>query len=152
MRLAEALLRRKELEERLHDLRGWLAQSARVPEDERPAEEPARLLAEIEAVLAHLEALDVWIGKTCVLGTLPDGMSFAEARARMKTLRLKRQILLQAAEAAAGAGGCDRSTSGRHGPPLSAAALRREADSLLKECTRLEARIQEVSWQAELQD
>lgn len=138
MRLAEALLRRKELEERLRDLRGRLSRSARVPEGERPAEEAARLLAEIEAVLAHLEALHVWIGKTCVLSTLPDGMSFAEARARLRTLRLKREILLQAAEAAAGARDVD--------------ALRREADGLLKECTRLEARVQETSWQAELLD
>lgn len=140
MKLAEAQLRRQELEERLTDLRRRLARAT----GDEPSEDPRALLAEIEAVLAHLEALHVWIGRTRVLAGLPDGTSFVEAEARLETLRRKRQILLEAAEALA-----DRRAAA---PGLHPGALSRQADALLREHAELATRVQEHTWQTPLMD
>lgn len=154
VKLAEALQRRGQLHEHLRGLRARLARNARAPEGGRPAEEPAALLAQIEAVLAQLEALEVWIAKTSVLSTLPDGMSFSEAAARRDTLLVKREILLEAADAAEAAAGQARPEAAgeRLVPAVDADALREEAEALLREHDELEARFRAGTWEADLLD
>ena len=52
MKLAEALANRADLQKRLEQMRGRLAQSALVQENESPPEDPRELLAETERLLA----------------------------------------------------------------------------------------------------
>ena len=73
MRLAEAPANRADVQRRLEQMRGRLAQSAVVQEDERPPEEPEELLRETERLLAELEDYIGDINRTNLETTLPDG-------------------------------------------------------------------------------
>lgn len=57
MKLAAALVERKAAQQKLAELNERLQRAAVVQEGERPAEEPAALLAELEEVDARLERL-----------------------------------------------------------------------------------------------
>ncbi|HMQ30833.1 MAG TPA: hypothetical protein PKD53_08890 [Chloroflexaceae bacterium] len=67
MKLAEALVERKAAQQKLAELNERLQRVAVVQEGERPAEEPAALLAELGEVAGRLEGLIVAINH-------PDGL------------------------------------------------------------------------------
>jgi len=86
MKLAEALLERKALKERIKELRERAERDARVQEGDRPAEEPAVLMAEVERLAARLEQLIVAVNRTNMAVRLPDGRTLMEAIARRDVL------------------------------------------------------------------
>ena len=64
MKLAEALQERADLNKRISQIGERLADNCFVQEGERPAEEPARLLDELEAAVSRLELLIAAINAT----------------------------------------------------------------------------------------
>ena len=88
MILAEALANRADVQRRLEQMRGRLAGSALVQEDERPPEEPEELLQETERLLAELEDYIGRINRTNLEATLPDGTTLTAALARRGRARL----------------------------------------------------------------
>ena len=65
MKLAEALIERSDLQRRISELEGRLANNARVQEGEKPAEKPQELMKELDECIAALEEL-VQIGRAHV--------------------------------------------------------------------------------------
>ena len=57
MKLAEALQERADLNKKISDLRGRLNQNSLVQEGEKPNEDPAVLMQELEATIARLQQL-----------------------------------------------------------------------------------------------
>ena len=57
MKLANALAQRADLQRRMAQLASRLMNNAKVQEGERPAEEPAELLAQLEEISRQLEAV-----------------------------------------------------------------------------------------------
>ena len=57
MKLAEALQERADLNKKISDLRGRLNQNSLVQEGEKPNEDPAVLMQELEAAIARLQQL-----------------------------------------------------------------------------------------------
>ena len=99
MKLAEALLERKSLKEKIESLRNRLAENAMVQEGDLPAEDPAALMAELDSTLAALETLIKQINATNNMCQLPDGTSVSEAVVRRDLLRMRRETLEQVAQA-----------------------------------------------------
>ena len=73
MKLAEALLERKSLKEKIESLQARLAENAMVQEGDTPAEEPQALMAELNAAIDELENLVKQINRTNNSAQLPDG-------------------------------------------------------------------------------
>lgn len=64
MKLAEALQERADIQKRLSQLRGRLLNNAKVQEGEKPVEEPAQLLQEMDGMVERLEELILRINMT----------------------------------------------------------------------------------------
>ena len=150
MRLAEALANRADVQRRLEQMRGRLAQSALVQEDERPPEEPEELLRETERLLTELEDYIGRINRTNLLATLPEGITLTVALARRDVLGLRYGLLKRLVGAAS-----DRVQ--RYGvaeirvlPTVEVASLRRQMDEVARERRELDTAIQAVNWTTEL--
>jgi len=152
LKLAETLLERKELLERLKVLRERLVADAKVQEGDRPSQEPEELLAEAEAQCRRLQELVVAINRANLRVCLPDGRTLTEAIAERDVLRLWHGFLVAVADAAVPSR--DRFGMGRqeikYVATVDVAALRKRADEVAKACRDLDAEIQAVNWQAEL--
>lgn len=152
--LAEALVERKALKQRLESLRNRLATYARVQEGEKPAEEPAELLAEVERAAADLERLIAAINRTNV-ATLLDGeerLSLMAAIARRDMLALRQSIL----EATIAAATPTRErwaitrTELRAVATVDVAGMQRQVDALAKARRELDTRLQAANWATHL--
>lgn len=137
MKLAEALARRRQLTDALAYLRGRLRPDPGSAGGAPSPEEARVLLAHAEAVLAELEALTVWIEKTLLGTALPDGMTLVEALAHLDTLRIRGNLLREAAGAL---------------PAGDAATLRKRDEENAERLRMLEERLQAAGAEAELLD
>ena len=71
-RLAEALVERKSLQDRLARLQQRLTASAKVQEGDQPAEPPGDLMAEMERTLSQIKRLTILINRTNSQTRMPD--------------------------------------------------------------------------------
>jgi hypothetical protein len=90
MKLAEALIRRKALQENLEQLASRLKRIAKVQEGDTPAEPPQELLTALEADRQELQTLIVQINRANLRATLADGTTLMEAIVRRDILKLRR--------------------------------------------------------------
>lgn len=87
MKLAEALIRRKALQENIDQLRSRLVKVAKVQEGDTPAEQPQVLLTALDTTLQELQTLIVQINRANLGATLPDGVTIMEAIAQRDILK-----------------------------------------------------------------
>lgn len=150
MRLAEALANRADVQRRLEQMRGRLAQSALVQEDERPPEEPEELLRETERLLAELEGYIGRINRTNLQATLPDGTTLTAALARRDVLGLRYGLLKRLVGAASDRVQRYGAAEIRVLPTVEVASLRRQMDDIAQEKRELDIAIQAVNWTTDL--
>ena len=93
MKLAEALIQRADAQRRLEQLRQRLARSARVPEGERPPEDPQELLREVDEVIADMLRLIRQINRTNAVTSLDEQRTLTDALAERDILMKERSIL-----------------------------------------------------------
>ncbi|MBR6236200.1 MAG: DIP1984 family protein, partial [Firmicutes bacterium] len=92
MKLATALSQRADLQKRTAELNTRLRNNAKVQDGEQPAEKPAELLKELDAVLLQLEELVARINLTNS-STVFEGKTVTELIARRDMLSKKLGIL-----------------------------------------------------------
>lgn len=155
MKLAEALAQRAAATRRVEQLRTRIVASARYQEGESPAEDAARLLIEVAAVLDELESLIRRINRTNATVAMDDGETVTDALARRDVMRLRHAVITAAADAAAGRD--ERRLAVRQLrselamlSALPVADLRGRADVLAREMRVLDVRIQRTNWEADL--
>jgi hypothetical protein len=155
VKLAEALVQRKALKDKMERLRQRLRDNARVQESDQPSEDPVALLRETDTVLAELEALMVRINRTNLATAMPDGQgTLMEAIAHRDMLNLKRSILGALVEAA----GVPRErwavtrSEIRFRSTVDVAQMQKEIDALAKAHRELDTQVQAVNWLVELVD
>lgn len=155
MKLAEALIERKALKEKITRLRERLAQNAQVQEGETPQEEPRALLTETDAAIETLYALTIRINATNIRTPLAEGdaRNVMDAIAERDMLMLKRTILAQLVQAAVvtrtSSYGVTRNEI-KFRATVDVAALQKEIDALAKQYRELDTRIQACNFVAEL--
>ena len=82
MKLAEALIQRKAMLEKIESLRGRIVDNAKVQEGDRPGEDPLALLGELEGMVDELGRLIVRINETNNQGTpAPKGLNITASSA-----------------------------------------------------------------------
>lgn len=154
MTLAEALVERKGLKERLESLKQRLAVNARVQEGDAPTETPEALLAQVDAAIADLERLVVAINRTNLAAQLPgeEGWSLMEAIARRDMLTLRQGILqatIDVAQTTRERWAMTRNEV-RSIAVVNVAAMQKEIDALGKQRRELDMRLQAANWTVRL--
>jgi hypothetical protein len=153
-KLAEALVERKALQERLTRLHTRLAASAKVQEGDTPAEQPGELIEEARRILADIKRLTMQINFTNLQTTIPgDGSSLMEAIAERDRLRDERNLLEQLGTAARldpnrGYGATRNEIKWRS--TVDVADLQKQIDALSQSYRLLDTRIQEANWLTDL--
>ena len=88
MKLAEALQERADIQKRLSQLRGRLLNNAKVQEGEKPVENPAELLQEMDGMILRLEELILHINMTNAR-TADNGETLTSLLAKRECLQKK---------------------------------------------------------------
>jgi hypothetical protein len=150
MRLAEALILRADCQKRLEQLKVRLTRSAKVQEGERPPEEPADLLADVERTAAELESLIRRINRTNAQTALDGGATLTDALAARDVLGVRRSIYADLAAAATVTQDRYSKSEVKFKSTVSVAETQQRADALAKAFRELDARIQEANWRTDL--
>lgn len=150
MKLAEALQERADIQKRLSQLRGRLLNNAKVQEGEKPVENPAELLQEMDGMILRLEELILRINMTNS-ATMDNDETLTALLAKRECLQKKvglmRDFLDRAGELV------ERSayTEIKVHSTVSVPEKRKELDALSKDLRSLDSRIQQLNWLTELQ-
>ena len=151
MKLAEALQERADLNRRIEQLRYRLNNNVLVQEGEKPAEDPAALLRELEECLSRLEWLIARINLTnCAVKV--EGKSLTELIARRDVLSLRADAYRRLVEE--GSQNTHRATRTEI-KILSAVdvpALQRQADEASRELRLLDNTLQATNWTSDLME
>ncbi len=150
MKLAEALLIRKELKKKVGVLKERIAKNAIVQEGDVPTEEPEALIRNAFSALREEAVLVGRINRTNMRCTLPDGMTMMEALARRDRLINEHAVLQGAIESAHG--GYQVRQQLKWVKVFDVAALQKEVDDLDIRIREFNVTIQETNWLTELEE
>ena len=151
MKLAEALILRADLQNRLEQLRERLTMNALVQEGEEPAEKPAELLAELDSMSGKLESLISAINLTNA-ATLVEGKTITELLARREVLTQRISLmrsLLDTANRTVMRGSRNEVKVHSTVPVVD---LRRQTDKQAEALRKLDTSIQAVNWTTDLKE
>lgn len=150
MKLSEALIFRADHQRRLEQLKLRILRNAKVQEGEKPAEDPAVLVAEVEQLAAELTRLIQRINATNASTQLGDGLSIADAIAVRDMLRIRAAVYRDLAQAATVTQDRYTKSEVKFQSTVNIAEMQRYADELAREHRDLDAKIQAANWQTDL--
>ena len=151
MKLAEALQERADLNTKISELRQRIGNNAIVQEGESPAEDPLRLLSELDQCVRRLCHLMARINLTNSL-TKREGQTITELIAKKDALRIQVQAYREAIDAASQTARRATRSEIKIISALPVAELQKKADALSKELRVTDNAIQELNWQTELSE
>ena len=150
MKLAEALILRKDLQTRLEQLRERLTTNALVQEGEHPAEDPKKLLEELAQITTQLEDLIARINLTNA-SEKKDGHTLTELLARREVLSSRISILQNVLSTASRTVMRGSRMEVKIYSTVDVPALRKECDDLSRDLRELDTSIQGANWLIDLQ-
>ena len=149
MKLAEALQERADLNRRIEQLRYRLNNNVLVQEGEKPLEDPAALLEELESSFTRLEWLIARINLTnCAVKV--EGRSLTELIARRDVLSLRADAYRRLVEEASQNTHCATRTEIKILSAVDVPALQRQADDASRELRLLDNTLQATNWTSDL--
>ena len=151
MKLAEALQERADLNRKIVELNERLRTNALVQEGEKPLEDPAALLKELDKAIARLGRLIAQINRTNSAVTV-EGKTVTERLAERDALNVQIGAYRSLIEAASQNTRRARGTEIRILPTVDVAALQKKADSLAKKLRENDNLLQSANWTIELQE
>ena len=151
MKLAEALQERADLNRRIEQLRYRLNNNVLVQEGEKPLEDPAALLEELESSFTRLEWLIARINLTnCAVKV--EGRSLTELIARRDVLSLRAEAYRRLVEEASQNTHRATRTEIKILSAVDVPALQRQADYASRELRLLDNTLQATNWTADLME
>ena len=151
MKLAEALQERADLNRRIEQLRYRLNNNVLVQEGEKPLEDPAALLEELESSFTRLEWLIARINLTnCAVKV--EGRSLTELIARRDVLSLRAEAYRRLVEEASQNTHLATRTEIKILSAVDVPALQRQADDASRELRLLDNTLQATNWTADLME
>jgi hypothetical protein len=151
MKVAEALVLRADAQKRLAQLKERIVRNAKVQEGDKPAEDPAALLKEFNAVADELTLLIQRINRTNSGATL-DGISLSDALAARDVVRIRATAYRELANAASLQQVRTTRSEIKFHSTVSVAEIQKQADALSRQHRELDARIQQANWEIDLAD
>jgi hypothetical protein len=149
MKLAEALLERADAQRRYAQVEERVRRFAKVQEGEAPAENPAALLAELDAIAKQIEKLVKRINQTNNVSALGK-QSLADALAERDALSMQAKTYAELAKMATVTQDRYSKSEVRFVSTIDVAATQKRADELAKRYRELDATIQALNWTTEL--
>lgn len=149
MKLAEALDLRADTAKRLSQLSERLIANAKAQEGEPPAEDPIELLEELDRLTGQLESLIARINLTNSK-TLYEGKTLTEMIAEKDALSLKSSMLRSFLAAASAKTDRYSNKEIRIVSTVNVRELQKKSDGISEEIRKLNVKIQELNWSAEL--
>lgn len=151
IKLAEALQERADLNRRIEQLRYRLNNNVLVQEGEKPLEDPAALLEELESSFTRLEWLIARINLTnCAVKV--EGRSLTELIARRDVLSLRAEAYRRLVEEASQNTHRATRTEIKILSAVNVPALQRQADDASRELRLLDNTLQATNWTADLME
>lgn len=151
MKLAEALQERADLNRRIEQLRYRLNNNVLVQEGEKPLEDPAALLEELESSFTRLKWLIARINLTnCAVKV--EGRSLTELIARRDVLSLRAEAYRRLVEEASQNTHRATRTEIKILSAVDVPALQRQADDASRELRLLDNTLQATNWTADLME
>ena len=151
MKLAEALQERADLNRRIEQLRYRLSNNVLVQEGEKPLEDPAALLEELESSFTRLEWLIARINLTnCAVKV--EGRSLTELIARRDVLSLRAEAYRRLVEEASQNTHRATRTEIKILSAVNVPALQQQADDASRELRLLDNTLQATNWTADLME
>ena len=151
MKLAEALQERADLNRRIEQLRYRLNNNVLVQEGEKPLEDPAALLEELESSFTRLEWLIARINLTnCAVKV--DGRTLTELIARRDILSQRAEAYRRLVEEASQNTHRATRTEIKILPAVDVPALQKLADDASRELRLLDNTLQATNWTANLME
>ncbi len=150
MKLAEALIERKAIKEKMEDYKKRIYKNSQVQEGDEPTEVPMKLIESLNEELLKFEALVVRINKTNNESKFDAGMNIMEALSKRDMLRYRHFIYSNLADKATPSTDRYSQREIKFVPTIDISNIRHEADLIAKECRILDTKIQELNWTTEL--
>jgi len=149
MKLAEALSKRKDIQDRISQLQGRICNNVKVQDGEQPLEDPAELMKTLESCLSQLEELIARINATnmnTVVGKRTLTEMMAEREVLGKRINTLRAIFNKATESE------DRYSRSeiKKVTIIDVKALSKKIDSLSQKMRKLDIEIQTANFTTEL--
>ncbi len=148
MKLAEALQERADLNRRLEQLRVRLCNNATVQEGEKPAEDPAKLLLELEQDLNRLAFLTAQINLVNSR-TLVEERSLTEWIAHRDMLKQRIDALREITQAASRLAGRATRSEIKILPTVEVPQLQQKLDEACAQMRKTDNLIQQANWLTE---
>jgi hypothetical protein len=149
VRLAEALAERSDCQKRIEDLKSRITRCARVQEGEKPAEDTAALLAELERVFGRLLELIRVINRTNARTPFDGQRTISDAIAERDVLGKRRDLLAQIADAASTRQDRYSKSEVKFVATVAIGEIQARKDELSKEYRELDTKIQELNWKTD---
>ena len=149
MKLATALSERADLQRRISELAGRLNQNAKVQEGDRPAEDPAALLTELDGCLEQLEVLIARINRTNN-ATKHEDLTLTDLIARRDCLKERIRIMRDFLNASSDKVNRYSKTEIRIVSTVNVSALQKQVDRYSKQLRETDELIQSLNWTTEL--
>ena len=149
MKLATALSERADLQRRISELGVRLNNNAKVQEGEKPAEDPAALLAELDACIARLEELVARINKTNN-ETRSGEETITDLIAHRDCLKMRIQLMRSFLNASSEKVARYTKTEIRVLSTVPVAKLQKQVDEYSADLRRTDETIQGLNWTTEL--
>ena len=150
MRLAEALIARADLQNKVAQIKRRISRSAKVHEGDEPIENATELLRQYDALMAELEGLVVRINRTNAAAEL-DGGVLADAIAKRDNLKARintyRELCEEVSVLREREYGSGDVKFVRH---VDVAELRKQMDELSKQYRELDTKMQGMNWTVNL--
>lgn len=149
MKLAEALLLRAEMKNKINNIQSRLNTNAKVQEGEKPAENPYALIEELESVSGEIEKLIKNINYTNCM-TTENGVSLTDMIAEKDVLQKKISVMKNFLS---NAGTLVERYSNKEikiKSTVDVAELQKKVDAMSKQFRELDMNIQRINWTADL--
>lgn len=150
MKLAEALLLRADMQNKVDSLRSRVKRNAVVQEGQSPHEDALELIKEAFQIINEKEGLIARINQANLGSTLPNGMTLTEALAEREKLEEQHSLLEHAIYHTQTEPDRYSSREIRWVSTLKVVSLQKQSEDLAKKIRELNIVIQEVNWSAEV--
>ena len=150
MKLAEALLERADIKQKLSILSNRLVGNAKVQEGLKPNEDPKALMRELDEKLERYEFLIVHINRTNELTKAKSGETISELIAKRDVLNESLRILSNFINAGNMLYSRLTHSEIRILPTMSIADCQKQLDKVAEKIRKIDTTIQELNWTTEL--
>jgi len=150
MKLAEALMIRGQMQNKLASLKERIKHNILVQEGETPHEDPSDLMAQASAVLDELEVLVSRINACNLTAKLPDGRTITQLLAKRDKLAARHAILNTAIAASRNEAERYSFREIKWNTTVDVASLQKQTDDLATKLRELNTVLQQANWAIDL--